>query len=89
MINRNRSSKSLPNSGSKVSTRRFHPPGIEVVTWYVMMGIGQVVTLRVPAERLREVNRAIEQTAWGGFRTEFYPTYDLKAVAEELHAKGQ
>ena len=43
----------------------------------------------VPAERLREVNRAIEQTAWGGFRTEFYPTYDLKAVAEELHAKGQ
>jgi hypothetical protein len=54
-----------------------------------MMGIGQVVTLRVPAERLREVNRAIEQTAWGGFRTEFYPTYDLKAAAEELHAKAQ
>jgi hypothetical protein len=25
----------------------------------------------------------------GGFRTEFYPTYDLKSVAEELHAKGQ
>jgi hypothetical protein len=69
--------------------KAFPPPGIEVVTWYVMMGIGQVVTLRVPAERLREVNRAIEQTAWGGFRTEFYPTYDLKAVAEELHAKGQ
>jgi hypothetical protein len=55
----------------------------------VMMGIGQVVTLRVPAERLREVNRAIEQTAWGGFRTEFYPTYDLKAVALELHTKAQ
>lgn len=50
--------------------KAFPPPGIEVVTWYVMMGIGQVVTLRVPAERLREVNRAIEQTAWGGFRTE-------------------
>jgi hypothetical protein len=68
--------------------RAFPPPGIEVVSWYVMMGIGQVVTLRVPAERLREVNRAIEETAWGGFRTEFYPTYDLKAVAEQLH-KGQ
>ena len=24
-----------------------------MVSWYVMMGIGQVVTLRVPAERLR------------------------------------
>jgi hypothetical protein len=43
--------------------KAFPPPGIEVVTWYVMMGIGQVVTLRVPAERLREVNRAIEQPA--------------------------
>ena len=60
----------------------FPPDGIEVVTWYVMMGIGQVVTLRVPADRLREVNRAIETTAWGAYRTEFYPTYDLKPVME-------
>jgi len=69
--------------------KAFPPPGIEVVSWYVMMGIGQVVTLRVPAERLREVNRAIEQTAWGGYRTEFYATYDYKSAAEELRAKAQ
>jgi hypothetical protein len=61
---------------------KFPPVGIEVVSWYVMMGIGQVVTLRVPAERLREVNRAIEESAWGGYRTEFYPTYDYKPIAE-------
>ena len=54
-----------------------------------MMGIGQVVTLRVRGKRLREVNHTIEETAWGGSHTEFYPTYDLKAVAEELHTKGQ
>jgi len=60
----------------------FPPDGIEVVSWYVMMGIGQVVTLRVPPERLREVNRAIEESAWGAFRTEFYPTYDFKPIAE-------
>jgi hypothetical protein len=59
-----------------------------VVSWYVMMGIGQVITLRVPAERLREVNRAIEQTAWAAYRTEFYPTYDYKAIGEELHRKA-
>ena len=47
------------------------------------MGIGQVVTLRVPAERLREVNRAVEETAWGGYRTEFYATYDYKAIAQQ------
>jgi hypothetical protein len=63
--------------------KKFPPAGIEVVSWYVMMGIGQVVTLRVPASRLREVNRSIEQSAWGAFRTEFFPTYDLKAVVEE------
>ena len=35
--------------------KAFPPQGIQVVSWYVVMGIGQVVTLRVPAERLREV----------------------------------
>jgi hypothetical protein len=64
--------------------KTFPPPGIEVVSWYVMMGVGQVVTLRVPANRLREVNRAIETTAWGGYRTEFYPTYDYKAQAQHM-----
>jgi len=61
---------------------KFPPKGIEVVSWYIMMGVGQVVTLRVPAERLREVNRALEETAWGAYRTEFYPTYDYKSVWE-------
>jgi hypothetical protein len=69
--------------------KAFPPPGIEIVSWYVMMGIGQVVTLRVPAERLREVNRVVEQTAWGAYRTEFYPTYDYKPTAEEERAKSQ
>jgi hypothetical protein len=63
--------------------KKFPPEGIEVVSWYVMMGVGQVVTLRVPPERLRQVNRAIEESAWGGFRTEFYPTYDFKAIAAQ------
>jgi hypothetical protein len=51
-----------------------------------MMGIGQVVTLRIPAERLRQVNRVIEESAWGGYRTEFYPTYDYKAIAAQQRA---
>src|SRR5690242_53801 len=62
---------------------RFPPDGIEVVSWYVMMGVGQVVTLRVPPERLREVNVALEQTAWGAYRTEFYPTYDYRQLADQ------
>jgi hypothetical protein len=69
--------------------KTFPPAGVEVVSWYVMMGIGQVVTLRLPASRLREVNRAIENTAWGSYRTEFYPTYDYKPIAEQQRSKAQ
>ncbi|WP_459907388.1 hypothetical protein [Caballeronia sp. HLA56] len=81
-------SKPLPKINEQLKEqgffKTFPPPGIEVVSWYVMMGVGQVVTLRVPADRLREVNRAIETTAWGGYTTEFYPTYDYKAAAQNL-----
>ena len=69
--------------------KAFPPPGVEVVSWYVMMGIGQVVTLRLPASRLREVNRILEDTAWGAYHTEFYPTYDYKAVGIANHEKAQ
>ena len=69
--------------------KAFPPAGIEVVSWYVMMGIGQVVTLRLPASRVREVNRVLEDTAWGAYRTEFYPTYDYKAVGIASHDKAQ
>jgi hypothetical protein len=69
--------------------KAFPPPGVEVVSWYIMMGIGQVVTLRLPASRLREVNRVLENTAWGSYRTEFYPTYDYKAIGIGQHDKAQ
>src|SRR5512138_999978 len=69
--------------------KAFPPEGVEVVSWYVMMGIGQVVTLRLPASRLREVNRILENTAWGSYRTEFYPTYDYKAIGIAAHEKAQ
>ena len=68
--------------------KAFPPDGIEVVSWYVMMGIGQVVTLRLPASRLREVNRIFETMAWGAYRTEFYATYDYKAIGIGNHEKA-
>jgi hypothetical protein len=67
--------------------RDFPPDGVTVVSWYVMMGIGQVVTLRFPAEKLRDVNRLIEGEAWGGYRTEFYPTYDYRGLYDQLRKK--
>lgn len=68
--------------------KAFPPSGVEVVSWVVAMGVGQIVTLRLPASRLREVNRVLEDTAWGVYRTEFYPTYDYKAVGLAEHQKA-
>ena len=67
--------------------KKFPPEGVEVVSWYVMMGIGQVVTVRVPPGKLRPVNLAIEQNAWGAFKTDFYATYDFKPVWESTYKK--
>ncbi len=66
---------------------KFPPAGIEVASWYVVMGIGQVVTLRVPPGRLRDVNLAVENAGWGAYRTDFYPTYDFRPVWEEQQRK--
>lgn len=66
----------------------FPPQGIEILSWYVMMGIGHVVTLRVPSARLREVNIIIEKKAWKAFSTEFYPTYDFKPFYQKFHEEA-
>jgi hypothetical protein len=63
--------------------KSFPPAGTSVVSWYVVMGIGQIVTLEVPAAKLRDVNLAIEKSAWKAFRTEFYPTYDFYPVVRD------
>ena len=67
--------------------KKFPPEGTEVVSWYVMMGIGQVVTLRVPPDKLRVVNLSIEQNAWGAYRSEFYPTYDFMPIRQADHPR--
>lgn len=68
---------------------KFPPEGAEIISWQVMMGIGQVVTLEVPADQVRFVNLAIEKMAWGAFRTEFYITYDFMPVLEKKRAEAK
>ncbi len=80
-------SRPLPELNAQLAKNgwyeEFPPAGTEVVSWYVVMGIGQVVTLRVPPDRLREVNLAVENAGWGAYRTEFYATYDFRPVWED------
>src|SRR3954462_2582650 len=62
----------------------FPPKQSRIVSWYVMMGIGQVVTLKIAPQDLRTLNLSIEKGAWGAFNTEFYPTYDYVPVYKEM-----
>jgi hypothetical protein len=65
----------------------FPPQGVEIVSYNIVMGIGHIITLRLPPDKLREVNLSFAHGVWGAFRTEFYPTYDYLKVFNELKQK--
>jgi hypothetical protein len=64
--------------------KNFPPEGVEIVSYYIVMGVGHVITLRLPPDKLREVNVAFEKGVWSAFRTEFYPTYDYMRIFDDL-----
>ena len=64
--------------------KNFPPEGVEIVSYHIVMGVGHIITLRLPPGKLREVNVAFEKGVWGAFRTEFYPTYDYLKIFNDL-----
>src|ERR1700729_1596071 len=67
--------------------KNFPPEGVEIISYNIVMGIGHIITLRLPPDKLREVNLAFEHGVWGAFRTEFYPTYDYLKVFYDTKKK--
>lgn len=59
----------------------------KIESWHVVMGIGQIITLKFTPQYLREVNIVFESGAWGGFNTEFYPTYDFMSIYPKMLEK--
>ncbi len=47
-----------------------------------------MITVRVPPDKLRQLNLSIERGAWGGFRSEFYPTYDFLQIFQDRRAEA-
>ena len=45
--------------------KTFPPDGVEIVSYNIVMGIGHIMTLRLPPDKLREVNLAFEDGVWG------------------------
>jgi hypothetical protein len=66
---------------------RFPPEGVEVVSWTVAMGLGQIVTVKLAPSRLGALNVELERSAWGVFTTECYPTYDFVPVREMIRER--
>jgi hypothetical protein len=64
--------------------RDFPPEGSELVSWVVAMSFGFVITLQVEADKVRSVNRYMEQKAWGAFRYQVFPAYDFAPIAADL-----
>jgi hypothetical protein len=64
--------------------RDFPPEGTELVSWVVAMSFGFIIQVRVEADKVRTLNRYMEQKAWGAFRYEVYPSYDFSPIAAQL-----
>jgi hypothetical protein len=64
--------------------RDFPPQGTELVSWVVAMSYGFIIHVRVEADKLRALNRFMEEKAWGAFRYEVYPSYDFIPIAGQL-----
>ena len=64
--------------------RDFLPEGSELVSWVVAMSYGFIIQLRLEPGALRNLNRFIEQKAWGPYRYEVYPSYDFAPIAEKF-----
>jgi hypothetical protein len=65
----------------------FPPEGMEIESWYVAMGLGQVITVKIDPKDLRRLNLAIEKSAWGAFTTDIYATYEFSEIAKSIKAK--
>lgn len=64
--------------------RDFPPEGTELVSWFAAMSFGFMIQVKVEPSKLRNLNRFMEQKAWGAFRYEVYPAYDFQPIAEKL-----
>ena len=64
--------------------RDWPPEGVEPVSWTVAMSHGFLITVRVDADKVRNLNRYMESKAWGAWRYEVYPAYDFTPIAAQL-----
>ncbi len=58
----------------------FPPADARVISWQIVVSMGHLITLKIPAGSIRRLNLAIENGAWGAYDTEIYISYDYLPV---------
>lgn len=90
IVLKHQQTRNLTELQEKMDTQKFwqsFPPEFaEIDSWYVVMGLGQVVTVQIHPKDLRKLNLVIEKSAWGMFDTNIYPTYEFAAIAKKIKA---
>jgi hypothetical protein len=61
----------------------FPPRGARVESWHGVLGLGHVITLRLPAHQIPEVRQDIEEREWGDIRPRLYTSYDYRQLWRE------
>ncbi len=67
----------------------FPPEEANVVNWTIAVGLGHIITLKLPTGAVRRLNLALENGAWGAFNTEIYLSYDYKGIWQEYVEKRE
>jgi hypothetical protein len=65
----------------------FPPDYAEVISWNYVMGVGQIITLKVPVSKISDFNEIVQTAAWGAYSTEFYITYDYMPDYKDMKGK--
>ena len=63
-------------------------PGVEVISWYVLMGIGQIVTLRLKRPSPHGLMPLSEANRGPLFRTDACEAFDFGALYAQMQGRG-
>ncbi|MFN7326761.1 MAG: hypothetical protein ACK5SQ_09270 [Chitinophagales bacterium] len=61
----------------------FPPKESRVVSWNVALGLGHLITLKLPSEAVRNLYLAISNGAWGAFNSEVFLSYEYLPIWED------
>ncbi len=67
----------------------FPPKEARILSWNIVMGLGQVITIQLPATAVRSLHLAIQNGAWGAYDTEIYMSYNYLDIWKDYIEKRE